>query len=166
MWSLWLRWFIMTSAIILSIWFDQTLAGKVQWGEKVLTQVVRQMEPWSLSSAVLSHSSVCFLIWLQFLLIYLTNYLKMYWVPMTYTKMEKNGVTFCFRRSQSVGENQQDEFWNNYNAVYAVWIKYPLSDFLTPFAWWGQHALYFLASFIRFYFSDKQEYRNYRRALL
>lgn len=39
---------------------------------------------------------------------------------MTYTKMEKNGVAFCFRRSQSVGENQQDEFWNNYNAVYAV----------------------------------------------
>lgn len=55
---------------------------------------VRQMEPWSLRSAVLSHTSVCFFIWLHFLLIYLTNYLKVYWVPMTYTKMEKKWHCF------------------------------------------------------------------------
>lgn len=142
------------SASDLIIYSQAVFWGRIQWGEKALTWIGQTNEGnhglWGVLSltrvpvCLVTHRTSCFLF------IYLTNYIKLYWVPMACTKMKKI-MLLSFRRSQSVGENHHGTM----EVVHSVWIKYPRSNVLTLFPRWGQRVLYSFACFIKFYFSDK-----------
>lgn len=148
----------MTSAIIFSIGLDHILTGCLLRQNPVgregtdLNRSDKWRESWSLRSAVFNQSSCLFgdSSDFIFLFIYLTNYIKLYWVPMACTKMKKI-MSLSFRRSQSVGENHHGTM----DVVHSVWIKYPRTNVHTPFPQWGQRVLYSFACFIKFYVSDK-----------